>query len=285
MSERARRAEGVVLAEGLGFTEGPAALPDGSILFTSISGQLYAVRDDSVDVVVSTGFGPTGLAADVEGVVYVAGCSGLFGAPAEVPGGVHRFVGGALEPLLSENLEAPNDVCFGPDGRLWFTDPGGDARALFEAPIPGRVCAYDLSRGRLDVLDDTGCFPNGIAFDPTGELLYVSESFTKRIVRYRVREGRLEDKTVLAELDGTPDGMALDADGNIWQCVNPLDAIFVIDPNGAVVERFPTGEGSYPSNCCFAGEGGSALYVTTAGKGGIAAFEPGARGLPLYPFR
>jgi gluconolactonase len=285
MHEDAVNPKAVVYAEGLGFTEGPLALPDGTIMFTSVAGCLYTVAGSSVKTAASTGFGPTGLASDAAGTVFVVGCSGLFGAPDEVPGGVYRVASRGVEPVRVDSLEAPNDICFGPDGRLWFTDPGSDPRALFEASIPGRVCAYDLDSGFLEVLDDTGFYPNGLAFDDTGERLFVSESFSKRLVSYRVNGGRLTDKTLVAEFEATPDGMAIDVDHNIWQCVNPLDSILVVDPRGRLVERFFTGEGSYPSNCCFGGEGGSTLFVTTAGKGGIAAFAPGVSGLPLYPFR
>lgn len=276
---------GTFLATGLGFTEGPAVRPDGEVLFTSIAGNLYSVRDGSVEVAVSTGFGPTGLAIAADTTVYVAGCSGLFGAPTALPAGVHRFVAGQFEPFLSARLEAPNDICFGPDGRLWFTDPTSNPRALFDEAVPGRVCMYDFANGDLVVVDRGGFFPNGIAFDRSGEILYVSESFSKRIVSYRVSGGQLAEKTVLVELESTPDGMAIDIDGNIWQCCNPMDAIVVVSPSGKVIDRFETGDGSYPSNCCFAGADLGTLFVTLAGHGAIATFTPGVRGLPLYPFR
>jgi gluconolactonase len=135
-------------------------------------------------------------------------------------------------------------------------------------------------------LDGSGLFPNGLAFDVSGERLFVSESYARRIVSYRFDHGTLSDKRVIVDgIDGTPDGMALDADGNIWQCVNPADAIEVFSPHGQLLERVTTGEGSYPSNCCFAGPNMTTLYVTLAGTGGLAAFDVGTPGLPLYPFR
>ncbi|MQA92042.1 MAG: hypothetical protein GEU90_17760 [Gemmatimonas sp.] len=287
-SDGSRGAEydGTVLARGLGFTEGPAVLPDGRVLFASLSGTLYEVNGDGVQPIAETGFGPTGTAVDAGGEVFVAGMSGVHGTPDEIPGGVYRWSADDLGPVVTESVTAPNDICFGPDGRLYFTDPGDDPAALFDAPIPGWVCAYDLESRELTVLDRTGFYPNGIAFDASGERLYVSESYSKRVVEYRLTAGALSDKRVVVELEATPDGMAVDVDGHIWQCVNPLDAILVVDPNqAAIIDRFATGEGSYPSNCCFGGDDRSLLYVTAAGEGAIKVFHAGVRGLALCPER
>jgi gluconolactonase len=276
---------GGLLATGLGYTEGPACLPDGSVLFTSMAGALYRIADGRLTTAAGdVGCGPTGLVGDVEGIVYVAACSGIHGSPGDVPGGIYRLAGESFEPFVTDGLGAPNDICFGPDGLLYFTDPGSDPRALRETPISGRVMSLSPDTGDLRVLDDTGFFPNGLAFDPSGEWLVVAETFSTRLVRYRLAAGQLTDKTVFVE--GIPcDGMAFDAGGNLWQCVNPSDSIHVYDPRGRLIDRFETGEGSFPSNCCFGGPSLSTLYVTAAGAGGIAAFSPGVSGLPLYPFR
>jgi gluconolactonase len=271
------------LAEGLGFTEGPAWLGDGRVLFTSVAGSLYeASGGEVVRKVLDTGNGPTGLALGPDGAVYVASASGIWGAPGDRPGGIHRYAEGRLERVLEDEVSAPNDLCFGPDGLLYFTDPQNHERGLSE-PVPGDVFRYDLESGRLERLHHGGLFPNGLGFDPSGELLYVAQSFAKRIVSYRVGPGGLFDETVLCELEAIPDSLAIDADGNVWQCVNATDAVLVFDPRGKLVDRLDCGEGSYPSNCCFGGADLTTLYVTNAGQGGLLEFDLGVKGLPLYP--
>src|SRR5437016_5244034 len=53
-----------VLAEDLGFTEGPTCLADGRLLVTSIThGKVYTLRGGRVEAAVETGGGPNGLAA------------------------------------------------------------------------------------------------------------------------------------------------------------------------------------------------------------------------------
>ena len=88
---------------------------------------------------------------------------------------------GTVEALVTsaggEPLVGPNDLAFGPDGRLYFTDPG-----IFdpEHPDPGRICVVDPA-GRPPSCEEVGpCFPNGIVAEPDGSVVW-DESFTRRV--------------------------------------------------------------------------------------------------------
>jgi sugar lactone lactonase YvrE len=62
-------------------------------------------------------------------------------------------------------------------------------------------------------------YTNEIAFDPSGQWLYVNETFTRRLSRFALRpDGSLGTKQIVAEFGvGTyPDGMAFDVEGNVW---------------------------------------------------------------------
>ena len=76
-----------VLAEGLGFTEGPVWLDDQRIALTSIShGCVYIVDLLGGPIErIDTGGGPNGLACSPDGTLYVAQNGGVWGAsgPAE----------------------------------------------------------------------------------------------------------------------------------------------------------------------------------------------------------
>ena len=272
---------GEMLGRDLGFTEGPVWTHDGRVLFTSVAGAIFTYEPTSKGLTrTEVGCGPTGLVQAADEEIYVAACSGFWGAPSEVPAGIHRLGADGLAPVLTEGVAAPNDLCFGPDGLLYFTDPV--AAEGLESPVPGRVLRLDLETSEVEVVHEGGFFPNGLAWPAEGDALYVSESFGQRVVRYPYVGRRLGEPTVFCEIDGgQPDGMAYDTDGNLWVCVNATDAIHVIDPTGELIERFPTGEGSYVSNCCFGGLGLRELYATTAGHGGLVRFTPGAAGLAL----
>ena len=90
----------------------------------------------------AVGGGPNGLAWGADGALYVAQNGGVFGASGPARPGVQRIRDGQVAYAVDFPFEAPNDLAFGPDGRLWVTDPRTD-RALHE-PIEGRVVACNL---------------------------------------------------------------------------------------------------------------------------------------------
>lgn len=266
------------LVTGRGYTEGPAYLGDGVVAFTSMAeGRVIYVDGETIVREVPTGGGPTGLARDAAGDLYCVQNSGQWGAPNDPLALLCRVTQDSIEPVLDLPLVAPNDLAFGPDGRLYITDPI-DETALNE-PMKGRVFAVDIATGDADLISTDLLFPNGLAFDSLGRL-FVAETFPGRIVRLDPRAGRSWKPTVLANTaDGQPDGIAFDTEDRLWVAVNKSDSVQVFDPSGQAVHREHLGEGSYPSNVCF-GDAGT-LFVTTAGLGGLASVQVHATGLAL----
>ena len=263
------------LLTGRGYTEGPAVLDDGRIAFTSMSEGLVLILDGTEVVTeLETGGGPTGLVVGQGGVLYIAQNNGQWGAPSNSEAVLMRWDGDQLEPVLDTPLIAPNDLCFGPDGCLYITDPVTE-RAL-ESPVKGRVIRWDVSSGEVTVIADDILFPNGIAFDGGGRLL-VAETYTGRILELDPHTGHT---AIFAEaVQGKPDGVALDVEGNLWVAVNASDSVQVFAPSGQMIDRLHIGGGSYPSNVCFSG---TRLVVTTAGFGGAVTCDVGVAGLPLH---
>ena len=118
-----------VLASGLGFVEGPVVRANGDVVVTSITeGALFQITPDGdVRARIDTGGGPNGLAVDAEDTLYVAQNGGIWGGKAGCAAGIQRVTGDTVELIATEGLESPNDLCFGPDGRLYFTDPRGES--------------------------------------------------------------------------------------------------------------------------------------------------------------
>ena len=84
-----------VIADGLGFTEGPVWLPDDRVALTSIShGCVYIVDpvDGSMERI-DTGGGPNGLACSTDGTLYVAQNGGVWGASGPAEPGVQVISG------------------------------------------------------------------------------------------------------------------------------------------------------------------------------------------------
>jgi gluconolactonase len=216
---------------------------------------------------------------------FIAQNGGVFGASGQAEAGVQTIADGRASYLTTSGFRAPNDICFGPDGRLLVTDPTTDA-ALLE-PIPGTVLACDMLSGETEVLLDGLLCPNGLAVDETDSVLYLGQSFARTIERVRIDGPRLvRENDIFCEVEnGRPDGMALDQEGNLWVAVPASGGVNVYDPAGRQIERIECGEGSLTTNVCFGGPELKQVFITAAMRGSVLTLTAPAAGLPLHPYR
>jgi D-xylonolactonase len=111
-----------------------------------------------------------------------------------------------------------------------------------------------------------------MAFSPDLQHFYWTDSTAKRIYRYRYDRatGEIADRTLFfqeAPDGGTPDGLVVDTNGNVWSARHRAGLILKHDQNdGRVLERiaFPT---QRVTSMIFGGPERNILYVTTAGGG------------------
>ena len=282
--------EGTLLAPDLGFPEGPVVMPDGAIVFCDgNTGELRSWTDGTLGTYAHTGGSPWGAVLGTDGSVYVTQGGNVPGAADQsaVPGIQRVLADGAVELLSSSiaghTLAGPNDLAFGPDGRLWFTDSGTEDDPRVDEPAPGRLFVLDSSRDGEFLMERPKVYPNGIAFDAK-QRLYWTESMAHRVCR-------LDDggATTFAQLsdDHVPDGMAFATDGRVFVCTTISGGVTVLSPEGEVLEEISLGE--HATNCIF---DGSTLYVTATRVAEIHAdqrtgtfwsVETDAEGLPLLP--
>jgi gluconolactonase len=131
---------------------------------------------------------------------------------------------GTLETLVDEHaglpLNSPNDVVVTSDGAVWFTDPSYGNLQGFRPPPRGddAVYRFDPVARRLDVVATGFDKPNGLAFSPGEDVLYVADSGAPHhIVAFDVDEGRAVDPRVFAAgTPGHPDGLAVDGAGRVY---------------------------------------------------------------------
>jgi len=265
-------------------------MPDGAIVFCDgNTGELRSWKDGTLGAYAQTGGSPWGAVLGTDGAVYVTQGGNVPGAADQsaVPGIQRVRADGALELLSSSiaghRLAGPNDLAFGPDGRLWFTDSGTEEDPRVDEPAPGRLFVLDSSGDGEFLMERPKVYPNGIAFDAQGRL-YWTESMAHRVCQ--MDDGEAKTFSQLSE-DHLPDVMAFAADGRLFVCTTISGGVTVLSPEGDVLEEISLGE--HATNCIF---DGSTLYVTATRvaeihadqrTGTLWSVETDAEGLPLLP--
>ncbi|MGE3315044.1 MAG: SMP-30/gluconolactonase/LRE family protein [Planctomycetaceae bacterium] len=203
-----------------------------------------------------------------------------------------KLIGPASNSCDGKPLRGPNDLSLDPQGGFYFTDPGGSSDG---API-GTVHYVD-AKGTTRLIAEKLAFPNGIVLTPDGKRLLVGESKRNRVLEFPVTSaGKVGEMRVFADLpmkggeqiDNQPDGMCLDAAGNLYVAHYGMRQVQVLDPNGQLIARYPGGNLT-TSNVAFGGPKMDQLFVTGGisgegnSPGGLFRLDLGVKGLVILP--
>lgn len=287
MPERTQR----VLVDEVGFSEGPVFGLDGRLYVASIThGAVYEVREGERAVLVArTGGGANAVAVAPSGRLLVAQNGGRWASKGpvwgpEAAGGVQYVDGDGSVHWLTQDPIAPNDLCIGPDGLAYVTDPTRSTRM-----DDGRLWRVDPETGATELLTTVSWFCNGIAFGAADEL-YVASTVPAQIVRYDLADdGSIGDGLVVLTLErGQPDGITLDADGNILIGAISYDerpgTVQTWSPTGELLDTYSPGEGKHYTNLVLRDDG--TLILTDSDAGAVLAIENWpATPLPTHPLR
>jgi gluconolactonase len=209
------------LAAGVGFTEGPVLTRAGDIVVVAVDrGQLHRIGcDGSVSLLAAVGGGPNGATEGVDGRIYVAQSGGraFFNPRRVMPGGIQAVRPDGSFGWVTLDPISPNDLCFGPDGLLYLTDPT-------EQLMDGRLWRVDVEAGEAQLLAAVDGYTNGIGFGPDDDGVYVANSTGRQIVRFPLTGAGLGRPEVAIQMDhGGPDGFAFDVEGNLVIAAPTLD--------------------------------------------------------------
>lgn len=283
-----------IFADGVKNPEGPISLIGGNCIITEmdIGAITHITSDGECSNIAFTGL-PNGLAIGADGRLWVADAVDRALLAVSPDGRVDTISRGDD----SETFLLPNDLCFGPDGMLYMTDSGillAEMRAAlspmdaYRMPFDGRLYRIDPRTGRSEILDRGFRLTNGIAFGPEGEYLYVAETLTGNILKYRTGQWQqeyygnvmLRPPESFGRIAG-PDGMAFDKEGRLYVAVIAQGDVTVLDCNGkqSLHIQLP---GDNPTNLAFDADGAGQILVTESARGQVLQMQIGTVGLPLY---
>lgn len=297
-----------IVCTGLDFPEGPVALPDGSVVVVEIGrGCLTRVYPDGHKRVVATpGGGPNGAAVGPDGLLYVCNNGGAkmlrTAQGTRIVGAADDYAGGRIERIDIRSgkvdvlythcdgfrLSSPNDLVFDRSGGFYFSDIGKprdrdrDKGGLYYALPDGsgvREVSYPLGT------------PNGVGLSADETELFVAETETARLWRYRIVAPGVIDRQPHPSPNGASfvygaggfqrfDSLKLDASGTVCVATLVQGGITAISPDGVSAEHIPLPDSDL-TNLCFGGPDLRMVYVTMANTGRLGRLPWPRPGLPL----
>jgi gluconolactonase len=176
-------------------------------------------------------------------------------------------------------LICPNYGLFDSAGNYYMTDSGNWRKRN------GCLVRFTPD-GRGQVLAEPFGYTNGLALSADGKWLFMIESDTDSVLRFEIKaDGALGQHELYASGCGRfPDGLTLDAEGNLYVCCYASDEIWRISPAREKTlfawDRWAVLLGS-PTNMAFGGESFDELYVANLARTTITRAKVGRKGMRL----
>ncbi|MBO6949903.1 MAG: SMP-30/gluconolactonase/LRE family protein [Rhodospirillales bacterium] len=182
----------------------------------------------------------------------------------------------------SEGFKGCNDLFFGADGTLYFTDQG--TTGLHDPT--GRVYRVAPGTETLEQLIGNGPSPNGLVTSLGDKVLYVAMTRAQQVWRVPLFPGGTVKVGLFARLPAGvigPDGMALDEKGNLYVCHASRGRIYAFNEHGEELLTVDCSHiGRTTTNLAFGGENNSELFITVSDAGVIARAKMPVPGRPMY---
>jgi gluconolactonase len=266
-----------VIKSGFTGTEGPIALPDGSLIFTETQANRITRIDkdtNQTSTFLENTNGSNGLGFDAKGrLISVQTTPGATRIGVIYPKG--------QEATLTDNFDGkpygrPNDLVVSTKGGVYFSEPGPNATPGQAPPTPPLSPAvyYLPPGGKAMRIADGIERPNGIQLSPDEKTLYVNNTNGEYLLAFDVKpDGTVGNRRNFGKYEGvtkTPagafvsgaDGLAIDSQGRVYTVAN--GGVQVFSPKGEHLGTIPVVPN--PQNIAFAGADKKTLYIVGRGS-------------------
>jgi gluconolactonase len=239
--------------------EGPSFDKEGNFWCVDIqNGRVFKVTRDGVFHLIAEYDGwPNGLKFHRDGRIFIADYKHGIMLLDPVNGKVTPY----LERVNVERFKGVNDLFFGANGDLYFTDQG------------------------LTCLLDNVPSPNGLVMNRDESALFVAATRGNCIWHVPfLSNGDVGKVGLFIQLSGAggPDGLALDDQGRLAIAHVRLGTVWVFDRMGEPVYRVKSSTGTHTTNVAFGWPDRSTLYITESESGTILKAELDVPGKLMY---
>ena len=249
------------IADGFGFTEGPAVSRLGDVYFSDQPNNRiikWSFFTNKTEIFMEDAGRSNGMFMDREGNIIA--CADKNNQLWSIDDKGNKTV--LLEAYQGKKLNGPNDLFITPSGTMYITDP------LYKREYWTRDAVseqngehlYLLSADRLQFMrvDDKLMKPNGIVGTYDGKTLYVADLGAEKVYKYDIIEdGFLTNKEVF--INRGSDGMTIDYRGNLY--LTGEDGVKIYNRKGEEIGHIPVPE-KWTANVVFAGPDRKTLFIT-----------------------
>ncbi len=264
-----------IFATGLDHPECIAFDRNGDLWAGGEAGQIYRVgRDRKTVLIASMGGFCAGLAFSPADELFV--CNPQHGVVRVKPDGVFSVF---ASHAGDHKIICANYGLFDSAGNYYVTDSGNWKKRN------GYLLRF-TSDGRGQILAGPFGYANGLALSADEKFLFMVESDTNSVLRLEIRaNGSVgPHETYATDCGRFPDGLTLDAAGNLYVCCYASDEIWRISPSGCK-ELFAWDPWAIllgsPTNMAFGGENFDELYFANLARTTVTRAKAGCKGQPL----
>ena len=257
-----------LVATGLGRTEGPVAMQDGSMLVSSSNRILKVDLSDNVSTFIPNSNETNGMGWDQQGRLISVQRGkgnekvGVLYPPERVTTLADNYQGRPFDALNDMALDKRGGVYFTDTQGIYYLPPGGSVTKIIdEVPRPNGVVLSPDER-TLYAHNKDGVYM--LSFDVAGD---GTISNRRNFARYKsVRIPGHADPAL--DEDNGADGMAVDSEGRVYAATNV--GVEVFSPRGDLLGVIPVQWGAesnnirHPQNLAFGGPDRKTLYMVGA---------------------
>ncbi len=262
------------------FLEGPSFDRAGNLYVVDVAyGRVFRISPDGRDIDLITEYdgAPNGLKIHKDGRIFIA----------DYKNGIMLLNpnNGEVTPYLvrdgEKEFKGVNDLVFASNGDLYFTDQG--LTGLHDPT--GKLYRY-TQNGHLECLLDTVPSPNGLILNQEENMVYLNVTRANAVWRVPLLpDGGVMKVGTFIQLSGGhggPDGLAMDAEGNLVVAHVGMGAVWLFSSLGEPLYRIHTCQGLATTNVAYGGADNRTLYITESESGCVLQCRMTVEGRTLY---